>query len=162
MEKYTYPCCATFKFGSLVWFYEFHLNQLAHKKNIEWKRLGRLVENGWETVIDAPSPPLLWKQSLIQSVATFRLQYEDNYQLRVPAFRTEHALQSGLEGENVRSTRAQNSKFVLEATFRFQYDFSVLSTRFKSEGRKLSKCACSELETRTRSRTRTPIWRSLI
>ena len=85
------------------------------------------------------------------------LQIAVRGQLRVPAFRTEHAFQLGLEGENVRSARAQNSKFVLVATFRFQYDFSVLCTRFKFEGRKLSKCACSELETRTRSRPRTPI-----
>ena len=77
--------------------------------------------------------------------------------LRVPAFRTEHALQLGLEGENVRSACAQNSKFALVATFRFQYDFSEPSTHFKFEGRKLSKCAYSELETRTRSRPRTPI-----
>ena len=39
------------------------------------------------------------------------------------------------------------------ATFRLQYEFSVLSTRFKFEGRKLSKSACSELGTRTHPRT---------
>ena len=49
------------------------------------------------------------------------------------------------------------------ATFRLQYEddyeyeFSVMSTRFRLEGRKCSKCACSELKTRTRSRPRTPI-----
>ena len=54
------------------------------------------------------------------------------------------------------------------ATFRLQYEddyeyeFSVLSTRFRFGGRKFSKCACSELKTRTRSRPRTPIWRSLL
>ena len=54
------------------------------------------------------------------------------------------------------------------ATFRLQYEndyeyeFSVLSTHFKFERRKLSKCACSELETRIRRRPRTPIWRSLV
>jgi len=54
------------------------------------------------------------------------------------------------------------------ATFRLQdedhyeYEFSVLSTRCRFGGRKLSKCACSELKTRTRGRPRTPIWRSLI
>ena len=50
-------------------------------------------------------------------IATFRLQYEDDY----------------------------------------EYEFSVLSTRFRFGGPKLSKCACSELKTRTRSRPRTPI-----
>ena len=49
------------------------------------------------------------------------------------------------------------------ATFRLQYqddyryEFSVLSTRFKFEGRKFSKWACSELKTRTGNRPRTPI-----
>ena len=53
------------------------------------------------------------------------------------------------------------------ATLRLQYDddyeyeFAVLSTRFRFGGRKFSKCACSELKTRSRSRPRTPIWRSL-
>ena len=64
---------------------------------------------------------VVWQNGVKFSLATFRLQYEDDY----------------------------------------EYEFSVLSTRFKFEGRKLSKCACSELETRTRSRPRTPIWRSL-
>ena len=44
----------------------------------------------------------------------------------------------------------------------YEYEFSVLSTRFWFGGRKFSKCACSELKTRARSRPRTPIWRSLI
>ena len=54
------------------------------------------------------------------------------------------------------------------ATFRLQYEedyeyeFSVLSTRFRFEGQKCSKCACWELKTRTSSRPRTPIWRSPI
>ena len=50
------------------------------------------------------------------------------------------------------------------ATFRLQYEyeFSVLSTHFKFERRKLSNCACSELETRTSRLPRTPIWRSLV
>ena len=54
------------------------------------------------------------------------------------------------------------------ATFRLQYEdhyefkFSELSTRCRFGGRKISKCACSELKTRTRSRPRTPIWRSLV
>ena len=52
-----------------------------------------------------------------KTLATFRLQYEDDY----------------------------------------EYEFSVLSTRFRFGGRKFSKCACSELKTRTRSRPRTPI-----
>ena len=39
----------------------------------------------------------------------------------------------------------------------YEYEFSVLSTRCRFGGRKLSKCACSELKTRTRSRPRTPI-----
>ena len=56
------------------------------------------------------------------TIATFRLQYEDDY----------------------------------------EYEFSVLSTRFRFGGRNLSKCACSELKTRTCSRPRTPIWRSLL
>ena len=49
------------------------------------------------------------------------------------------------------------------ATFRLQYeddyeyDFSVLSTRCRFGGRKISKCACSELKARTRSRSCTPI-----
>ena len=63
--------------------------------------------------------------------------------------------------------RLAGSLIVL-ATFRLQYEddceyeFSVLSTRFRFGGRKFSKCACSELKTRSRSRprTRTPIWRS--
>ena len=40
------------------------------------------------------------------------------------------------------------------ATFRLQYEdeFSVLSTRFKFERRKFSKCACLELKTGTRNR----------
>ena len=44
------------------------------------------------------------------------------------------------------------------ATFRLQceddyeYEFSVLSTRYRFGGRKFSKCACSELKTRTRCR----------
>ena len=51
----------------------------------------------------------------------------------------------------------------LIATFRLQYkddyeyEFSVLSTRFRFGGLKFSKCACSELKTRTSSRPRTPI-----
>ena len=54
------------------------------------------------------------------------------------------------------------------ATFRWQYEdhyefkFSELSTCCRFGGRKISKCACSELKTRTRSRPRTPIWRSLV
>ena len=44
----------------------------------------------------------------------------------------------------------------------YEYEFSVLSTRFRFGWRKCSKCACSELKTRTRSRPRTPIRRSLI
>ena len=54
------------------------------------------------------------------------------------------------------------------ATFRLQYEdddeyeFYVLSTRFRFGGRNFSKCACSELKTRTRSRPRTLIWRSLM
>ena len=53
-------------------------------------------------------------------------------------------------------------KYIL-GTFRLQYEddyeyeFSVLSTRFRFGGRKFSKCACSELKTRTRRRPRTPI-----
>ena len=45
------------------------------------------------------------------------------------------------------------------ATFKLQYEFEfpVLSTRFRFGGRNFSKCACSELKTRTRSRPRTPI-----
>ena len=49
------------------------------------------------------------------------------------------------------------------ATFRLQYEndyeyeFSVLSTRFRFGGRKFSKGACSEFKTRTHSRPRTPI-----
>ena len=52
------------------------------------------------------------------------------------------------------------------ATFRLQYEdgyvyeFYMLNTRLKFEGRKFSKCACSELKTRTRPLT--PIWRSLM
>ena len=52
---------------------------------------------------------------------------------------------------------------VILATFRleyeddYEYEFSVLSMRFRSGGQKFSNCACSELETRTRSRPRTPI-----
>jgi len=50
------------------------------------------------------------------------------------------------------------------ATFRseYEYKFSVLSTRCRFKGRNVSKCACSELETRARGRPRTPIWRSLV
>ena len=44
----------------------------------------------------------------------------------------------------------------------YEYEFFVLSTRFRFGERKFSKCACSEFKTRTRSRPRTPIWRSLI
>ena len=49
------------------------------------------------------------------------------------------------------------------ATFRLQYEhdyeyeFSVLSTRFSFGGRKFLRCASSELKTRSRSRPRTPI-----
>ena len=57
------------------------------------------------------NPPLLSK------LATFRLEYEDDY----------------------------------------EYEFTVLSMRFRLEGRNFSKCACSEPKTRTRSRPRTPI-----
>ena len=39
----------------------------------------------------------------------------------------------------------------------YEYEFSVLTTRFRFGGRNFSKCACSELKTRTRSRHRTPI-----
>ena len=48
------------------------------------------------------------------SVATFRLEYEDDY----------------------------------------EYEFSVLSTRFRFEGQKFSKCACSEHKIRTQSEGR--------
>ena len=54
-------------------------------------------------------------------------------------------------------------QYVVLATFRLQYEddyeyeFSVLSTRFRFGGRKFSKCACSELKTRSHSRPRTPI-----
>ena len=44
----------------------------------------------------------------------------------------------------------------------YEYEFSVLSMRFRFGGRKLWKCACSELKTRTRSRPRTQIRRSLV
>ena len=44
----------------------------------------------------------------------------------------------------------------------YEYELSVLSTRLRFGGRKISKCACLELKTRTRSRSRTPIWRSLL
>ena len=47
--------------------------------------------------------------------------------------------------------------FRLECEDDYEYEFSVLSTRFRFGGREISKCACSELETRTRSRPRTPI-----
>ena len=42
----------------------------------------------------------------------------------------------------------------LQVTVRYSngYEFSVLSTRFRFEGRKFSKCACSELKTGTRNR----------
>ena len=43
----------------------------------------------------------------------------------------------------------------------YEYNFSVLSTRCRFGGQKISKCACSELKTQTRSHSRTPIWRSL-
>ena len=58
--------------------------------------------------------------------------------------------------------------FASLATFRLQceddyeYEFSLLNTRFRFGGRKFSKCASSELKTRTRSRPRSPIWRSLL
>ena len=39
----------------------------------------------------------------------------------------------------------------------YEYEFSVLSMRFRFEGRKFSKCACSELKTCTRSRPRITI-----
>mgnify|MGYP007058634834 CR=1 FL=1 len=66
----------------------------------------------------------LWLPLLLpwRALATFRLQYEDDY----------------------------------------EYEFSVLSTRFRFGGRKFSKCACSEIKTRARSRPRTAIWRSLL
>ena len=57
--------------------------------------------------------------------------------------------------------------FVLTATFGLEHEddyeneFSVLSTRFRFGGRKISKCACSELIGRSYSRHRTPPWRSL-
>ena len=64
----------------------------------------------------------LWSAYMLFIQATFRLQYEDDY----------------------------------------EYEFSVLSTRFKFGRQIISKRACSKLETRTRSRPRTPIWRSQI
>ena len=67
--------------------------------------------------IELSLPQLLMKRRLRNILATFRLQYEDDY----------------------------------------EYEFSVLSTRFRFGWRKLSKSACSELKTRTRSRPRTPI-----
>ena len=42
--------------------------------------------------------------------------------------------------------------FRLQSEDDFENEFSVLSTRLKFEGRKFSKCACSELKTHTRSR----------
>ena len=39
----------------------------------------------------------------------------------------------------------------------YEYEFSVLSTRFRFGGRKFSKCVCSELKTLTHSHPRTPI-----
>ena len=32
-----------------------------------------------------------------------------------------------------------------EDDYEYEYEFSVLSTRFRFDGRKFSKCACSEL-----------------
>ena len=59
-------------------------------------------------------------------------------------------------GKNCRlvlSTRI--AAFRLQYEDDYEYEFSVLSTRFRFGGRKFSKCACSELKTRTRSRPRT-------
>ena len=59
-------------------------------------------------------------------------------------------------GKNCRlilSTRI--ASFRLQYEDDYEYEFSVLSTRFRFGGRKFSKCACSELKTRTRSRPRT-------
>ena len=64
--------------------------------------------------------------------------------------------------------RKQSATTNMLATFRlqyeddYQYEFSVLSTRFRFGGRRLLKCACSELKTRTRSRPRSQIRRSLV
>ena len=55
------------------------------------------------------------------------------------------------------SYRSTVATFRLEYEDDYKYEFSVLSMRFRFGGRKFSKCACSELETRTRSRPRTPI-----
>ena len=52
--------------------------------------------------------------------------------------------------------------FRLQYEDAYGYEFFILSTRFRFGGRNVSKCACSELETRTRSRPCTPIWRSQI
>jgi len=52
------------------------------------------------------------------------------------------------------------ANFKLQYEDDYKYEFSVLSSRFRFGGRKFSKCACSELNTRSRSRT--PIWRSLL
>ena len=77
-------------------------------------------------------------------------------------------LKSVLKFLNLFLDQCRGSHRTTIATFRLQYEddyeyeFSVLSTRFWFGGRKFSKCACSELKTRARSRPRTPIWRSLI
>ena len=92
--------------------------RLNHWTEVSWQRD---IYDGlhWAAII-LPKKCLHLAQSvnvdLLMLIATFRLQYEDDY----------------------------------------EYDFSVLSTRFRFGGRKLSKCACSEFKTRT------PIWRSLI
>ena len=66
------------------------------------------------------------------------------------------------EAERWLRTEESLATFGLEYEDDYEYEFSVLSTRFRFEGRKFSKCACSEHKTRTRSRPRTPIWRSLL
>ena len=53
--------------------------------------------------------------------------------------------------------QAPLATFRLEYEDQCEYEFSEQSTRFRFGGRKLSKCACSELKTRIRSRPRTPI-----
>ena len=73
-----------------------------------------------------------------------------------------HSLRSGGATAAVNSLGGTVSDRLL-TTFRllyeddYEYDFSVLSTPCRFGGRKISKCACSELKTRTRSRSRTPI-----
>ena len=79
--------------------------------------------------------------------------YRRRVKLFCPLLKSVHLTKSSDSEDGFRTVQVfEKSVAWTLATFRLQneddyeYEFSVLSTRFRFGGRKFSKCACSELE----------------